>query len=57
VAWQIRMEDKLGCLVVGKYADLVVLEDNLFDVAPDKVADVEVVATLMDGEFTYRNGV
>jgi predicted amidohydrolase YtcJ len=57
VAWQIRMEDKLGSLEVGKYADLVVLEQNLFDVATDKVADVKVVATVMDGEFTYRAGL
>jgi hypothetical protein len=57
VAWQIRMEDKLGSLEVGKYADLVVLEQNLFDVSPDKVADVKVVATIMDGEFTYRDGI
>ena len=51
------MEDKLGSLEVGKYADLVVLEQNLFDVSPDKVADVKVVATVMDGEFTYRDGI
>jgi predicted amidohydrolase YtcJ len=57
VAWQIRMEDKLGSLEVGKYADLVVLEQNLFDVPPDKIADVKVVATVMDGEFTYRDGL
>jgi hypothetical protein len=57
VAWQIRMEDKLGSLEVGKYADLVVLEQNLFDVSPDKVADVKVVATVMDGEFTHRDGI
>jgi predicted amidohydrolase YtcJ len=35
----------------------VVLEQNLFDVAPDKIADVKVVATVMGGEFTYRDGL
>jgi predicted amidohydrolase YtcJ len=53
-AWQARMEDKLGSIAVGKYADLVILEKNLFDVEPREIADVKVVATMMDGKFTYR---
>ena len=56
VAWQIRMEDKLGSIEVCKYADFVVLEENLFDMTPDKIAHVKIMATIMDGEFTYRNG-
>ena len=55
-AYEARMEDKLGSIEVGKYADLVILEKNLFDVASDKIADVKVVATMMDGKFTYRAG-
>lgn len=54
VAWQIRMEDKLGSIEVGKYADFVILEENLFDVSSDKIADVKVIATMMDGKFTYN---
>ena len=56
-AWQLRMEDKIGTLEVGKYADVVVLDENLFDVQPDDIADVKVVATMMDGEFTHRDGL
>jgi len=52
-AWQIRMEDKLGSLEVGKYADLVVLEKNLFDIDPREISDVNVLMTMMDGKFTY----
>ena len=55
-AWQIRMEDKIGSLEVGKYADLVILELNLFDIAPRDIADVIVLATMMDGKFTHRDG-
>ena len=51
-----RMEDKIGGLEAGKYADLVILEKNLFDVAPRDIADVRVVATMMDGKFTHRDG-
>lgn len=53
-AWQMRMEDKIGSLEVGKYADLVILEKNLFDVDPKQIADVKILATMMDGRFTYK---
>lgn len=52
-AYEARMETKVGSIEVGKYADLVILEKNLFDVAADKIADVKVVATMMDGKYTY----
>jgi predicted amidohydrolase YtcJ len=53
-AWQMRMENKIGTLEVGKYADLVILERNLFEVAPEDIAKVKVMATIMDGKYTYR---
>lgn len=53
-AWQIRMEDKIGTIEVGKYADFVVLEKNLFEVKPREIADVKVEATMMNGRFTYE---
>jgi len=56
-AWQARKEDVLGTIEVGKLADLVVLERNLFDVEPDEIADTKVVATMMDGQFTHRDGL
>jgi predicted amidohydrolase YtcJ len=56
-AWQVRMEDKLGTIEAGKYADLVILEKNLFGVAPEDIAAVRVVGTLMDGKFSYRDGI
>jgi hypothetical protein len=55
-AWQMRMEDRIGSIEVGKYADLVILEKNLFDLDPHDIADVKVEATMMDGTFTYQAG-
>jgi predicted amidohydrolase YtcJ len=52
-AWQIRMEDKLGSLEVGKHADLVVLDKNLFDIDPTEISEVNVLMTMMDGKFTF----
>ena len=54
-AYQARMENKVGSIEVGKYADFVFLEKNLFDVAPAGIADVKVMATMMDGKYTYQS--
>jgi predicted amidohydrolase YtcJ len=56
-AWQLRMEDKIGTLEVGKYADLVILEKNLFDIDTHDIADVKVMGAMMGGKFTYRDGI
>jgi len=49
------MEDKIGSIEVGKYADLVVLGKNLFDVKPDDISKVKVLMTMMGGKITYEN--
>ena len=56
-AWQVRMEGKIGTIEVGKYADLVVLKRNLFEIEPMDIADTKVLATMMDGRFTHRDGI
>jgi hypothetical protein len=49
-AYQLRMEDEIGSIETGKLADLVVLNDNLFDIDRDKIWKVKPVAVLMEGE-------
>lgn len=56
-AYQVRMEDKIGTLEVGKYADLVVLETDITQVAPRDISDIKVVGTVMNGKFTHRDGL
>ncbi len=56
-AWQLRMEDKVGSLEIGKLADIVVLDGNPFDVEPSSIKDIKVLATVMDGRFTHRDGL
>ena len=51
------MEDKIGSIEVGKYADLVVLERNLFEIEPNEIAETRVLATMMNGRFTHREGL
>lgn len=52
-AFDARMEDKIGSLVFGKYADLVILETDLYSVLPSEIADVKILATMKGGKFTF----
>ena len=51
-------EHERGSLEVGKYADMVVLSDNLFDLEkagrPDKISDVKVLKTIFEGGVSYE---
>jgi predicted amidohydrolase YtcJ len=53
-AYQLHMEDELGSLSVGKKADLVVLDKNLFDVGRYEIHKIRVLTTVMDGKLVYQ---
>ena len=48
-AYQLGLEDKLGSIEVGKTADLVVLGQNLFEIAALQIKSVLPRAVIMDG--------
>ena len=48
-AWQLHLDDEVGSLAPGKRADLVVLADDPFEVAPEAIDRIEVQATWLDG--------
>ncbi|KPF96726.1 amidohydrolase [Rhodopseudomonas sp. AAP120] len=52
-AYQLGLDAKIGSIEVGKKADLVVLERNLFEVAPHEIHTVPVLLTLMDGKVRH----
>lgn len=54
-AYQMGMEDKLGSIEVGKYADFVILEKNLFTVPVSEIHKVKVCETIMDGKTIYKD--
>jgi predicted amidohydrolase YtcJ len=56
-AYQMRMEDQVGSMTVGKKADLVFLEKNLFEVSPDAIHSTKVIQTMMDGRVTHGESV
>jgi predicted amidohydrolase YtcJ len=47
-------ETETGSIEVGKAADLVVLDRNLFDVPPHEIAKAKVLLTLLEGKEVYR---
>lgn len=57
-AWQMQMEDKIGSLEVGKYADIAIFEQSLRDIEPENLIEkAKVVGTILNGEFTHRDGI
>lgn len=53
-AYVMRQEDKVGSIEVGKLADFVVLDRNLFDIAEDTINKTKVDMTVFDGEIIYQ---
>lgn len=49
-AWAGRVEDRIGSITVGKFADLVALDADPFAVAPGELADIPIVVTTVGGE-------
>lgn len=54
-AYQMRRENVLGSIEVGKYADLTVFEKNIFEIDPREIHNVNVAETIKDGITTYKN--
>lgn len=53
-AYSLFKEDLLGTLEPGRYADLVVLSDDIFSIDPVEIENVVVDLTMVGGEVVYR---
>ena len=54
-AYQLRMEDRIGSIEVGKEADLVILEENLFEIDPYAIHQIRPDAVVMAGTLMQGN--
>jgi len=49
------LEHETGSIEMGKKADMVVLENNLFEISTNEIADTNVLMTLFEGQTVYRD--
>ncbi len=56
-AYVLGLEEKIGSLKVGKSADIVVLEKDLYKIAPKEISTTKVDLTMMNGKVTHRDGI
>lgn len=48
-AYQLHMDHVIGSLEVGKFADMTVLDDDPYEVAPETIKDINVWGTVLGG--------
>lgn len=56
-AYVLGLEDRIGSLKAGKMADIVVLEKDLYKIAPKDISATKVDLTMMNGKVTHRDGI
>jgi len=53
-AYAMFMDNEIGRILPGMYANLAVLSDDLFTVKPDKLGETNVVMTISGGKIVYE---
>jgi predicted amidohydrolase YtcJ len=46
-------EKEKGSITPGKLADMVLLSDDIFSIAPEKIRDTHVVKTIVGGKLVF----
>jgi len=54
VAWSLLIEDETGSIEDGKYADMIVLNHNLFEIPLTDIHKTRVQQTIFKGEVVYE---
>ena len=54
-AYAARMEERLGKLDEGYLADLIVLDRDIYAVEPEEILELNVLGTMVEGTWRYRD--
>lgn len=54
-AWQMHQDKVTGSIAVGKYADLIVLDQNLFRIPVGQISDTRVLLTTLGGKVVWED--
>ncbi len=53
-AYAQHREDVIGSLEVGKFADMIVIDRNVFTIPPEDIENVKVLLTVVGGKTVYQ---
>jgi len=53
-AYSLHLDEVTGSIEKGKFADMIVLNHNLFEVSPTKIHKTEIQRTVIKGEVVYQ---
>jgi predicted amidohydrolase YtcJ len=56
-AYHLRWDKIIGSVEVGKRADLIVVERNLFESTTDEIAEANVLLTMVNGKVVHEEAV
>lgn len=54
-AYSLFMENEVGSIEEGKYADLVIIDRNIFEIEPIDIEKTKVIATLFNGKIVFSS--
>ena len=53
-AYTLGQDREIGSLEVGKLADLIVLDRNVFQIPPEEIASTRVLMTVVGGKTVFE---
>lgn len=53
-AYAVKQDDYIGSLELGKFADLIVIDDDPLTMNPDDLKDINVLLTMVDGKIEFQ---